>query len=132
VSCKHAWRYGTLSVLSEAVGGALCIPIDKCMASCVYVDVGGFLFLWLPEVLLCPSGSHVPVVPGGYPWLRHVNGHAWFHLTSAAGPYVFMTFSTFNRYHCLRRAPTFHWRQPHPALLLPFRIPVVHVLSVPE
>eukprot|EP01046_Picozoa_sp_COSAG06_P026431 COSAG06_NODE_2273_length_7196_cov_6.990982_3_plen_203_part_00 len=43
--------------------------------------VGGFLTLWLPEVLLCPTGSHVPVV--SLPWTRHLNLHALFHLTSS-------------------------------------------------
>jgi hypothetical protein len=45
------------------------------------IYVGGFLCLWLPEVLLCPTGSHVPVV--SLPWTRHLNLHALFHLTSS-------------------------------------------------
>ena len=99
-------------------------PILKpwaCSAGGLYA--GGFLCLWVPEVLLCPSGSHVPV--RSVAWTRHLQLHAWFHLSSSVGPYLFLVFSTFHRYHLLARRPAFVWRRPHPVLLLPMQVPVV-------
>jgi dihydroceramidase len=87
------------------------------------IYAGGFLVFWLPEVLLCPSGSHVPLRPVG--WTRHLQLHAWFHLTSSVGPYWFLVFSTYHRYHVLQRRPEFVWRRPNPMLLLPMNVPVV-------
>ena len=87
------------------------------------IYAGGFFSLWLPEVLLCPTGSHAPLVTVA--WTRHLNLHAWFHLTSSVGPYCFLCFTTYHRYHNLRRRPLFVWDRPHPLLLLPVRVPRV-------
>ena len=87
------------------------------------IYAGGFFTLWLPEVLLCPTGSHAPLVTVA--WTRHLNLHAFFHLTSSVGPYCFLCFTTYHRYHNLRRRPLFVWDRPHPLLLLPVRVPRV-------
>lgn len=47
------------------------------------IYAAGFLFLWIPEQLLCDST----------PLIKHLYMHAWFHLTSTIGPMYWVAFA---------------------------------------
>ena len=79
---------------------------------------GGFLLLWIPEVIFCPA----------HPWIERLKLHAWFHLTSAVAPYVFLLFAVYFRYAVLRRGPALTWQRTWSVLaVLPLRMPVISI-----
>jgi len=57
---------------------------------CSYV--GSFVLLWIPENMFCKD-------------LQPFNFHAWFHLSSGLGSYLFLVFATFERFKNLGKIP---------------------------
>ena len=56
---------------------------------------GGFLFLWLPEQIIC--GNRLMVQHESI--LTRLQFHAIFHITSSIGPYYFMIYAVMMHYH---------------------------------
>ena len=67
------------------------------MAGIFYI--GGFLFLWIPEQIICGNR----LVQKNETILKLLNFHAWFHITSSIGPYCWMIFATLTEYYQLKR-----------------------------
>eukprot|EP01083_Nonionella_stella_P028386 78176_1 len=80
---------------------------------------GGFLFLWIPEQLLC--GNRLLVQHESV--LTKLQFHAIFHITSSIGPYYFMIYAVMMNYTVLDKTPkiVFHTQ---------FQIPVVHIDTI--
>ena len=72
---------------AAASGNATLIRLVKLSAG---VYIGGFLFLWIPEHLLCVLPSSDSNRP---PIVEAIQLHAWFHITSTVGPYAFLLFA---------------------------------------
>eukprot|EP01060_Flectonema_neradi_P015751 TRINITY_DN2239_c2_g2_i2.p1 TRINITY_DN2239_c2_g2~~TRINITY_DN2239_c2_g2_i2.p1 ORF type:complete len:267 (+),score=2.85 TRINITY_DN2239_c2_g2_i2:53-853(+) len=67
----------------------------------------GFLFLWIPEQILCGNRLHnsTPSV------LQSLHFHAFFHLCSAIGPYLFLCFAAILHLDHLQHRVEIIWRR---------------------
>ena len=82
--------------------------------------VGGFLFLWLPEQYFCGNRLERTAPSALESW--HL--HAWFHLTSALGPYFYMSFVAMAWRDASNQRSWVSWERCPETLFL-VRLPVV-------
>jgi len=72
---------------------------------CFYI--GGWLFFWIPEVAFCDT-------------LQSYNFHAWWHVTSTLGAFVFVLFATYQRELHKGRKPELNYNYFIGVPLLPY------------
>ena len=67
----------------------------------------GFLFLWIPEQVLCGNRLHTsePTI------LQSLHFHAFFHLCSAIGPYLFLCFAAVLHLDHLQHRVEISWKR---------------------
>mmetsp|Transcript_28654 Transcript_28654/g.67744 ORF Transcript_28654/g.67744 Transcript_28654/m.67744 type:complete len:105 (-) Transcript_28654:28-342(-) len=63
--------------------------------------VGGTLFFWIPDLLFCHQLG-----------LEPLKFHAWFHVTSALGSYVFVVMIAYTHYLDVKRNPSIVYKGP--------------------
>ena len=95
-----------------------------------YLGVGfyfaGFLFLWLPEQILC--GNRMRDTRDTGLLALPVPLHAWFHITSSIGPICILTYFVFDYFEKRKRGPKIV-SKPAPELCGMVSIPVVTVMK---
>eukprot|EP01062_Namystynia_karyoxenos_P074304 TRINITY_DN71187_c0_g1_i1.p1 TRINITY_DN71187_c0_g1~~TRINITY_DN71187_c0_g1_i1.p1 ORF type:complete len:276 (+),score=62.94 TRINITY_DN71187_c0_g1_i1:85-912(+) len=92
-SVRHVWR-----------ASAECAAGRPILVLALLCYLGGTALLWLPEQLLCGNRLHA----------QHQSAlqdlpvplHSFFHLTSAAGPYLWLTWAAYSRLHAVGRRPS--------------------------
>jgi hypothetical protein len=92
-------------------------------AASVGFYAGGFLVLWLPEQLFC--GNRVETSHDSVLLRLHVPLHAYFHITSALGPFCFLTYAAFSRLHQLGKRPTLRYLSKLEMGMLPLPVACV-------
>ena len=89
----------------------MAAAIVRYAAAAAGLYAGGFLVLWIPEQILCGNRletSHDTV-------FSRVSLHAFFHITSALGPYAWLCFAALGRAKVLGKRAVVAWR---PSVLL--------------
>lgn len=94
-----------------------CKTLQRLMHVAALFYCGAFLFMWLPEALLCP---HYPV------FIDRLKLHAWFHLSSCVGAYLCCVYAIFAEPHHLANSHI-----EYEVSVLTFGVPAPHVYSGP-
>lgn len=115
--------FTTVADITGRPAGAVRSTAAFWAACAVAFYVGGSLLLWIPEQIFC--GNRLETSKKSLLLHLPIPLHAFFHLTSAAGPLCWLTYASYSRMHHLKRSPQVSMERSCESFGLP--APVVRV-----